>query len=406
MIINNLKNKIYIALPAMDEADYLPAFIECVRNQSYRNFSLVVCVNQPDVWWKDNEQKAKCLNNERSIQLLNSIQNMDVQIIDKSSKGNGWKGKKYGVGWARKTVMDRIAAMADESDFIISLDADTTFGPGYFASILENFQHHPKAVALSVPYYHKLTGEKTKDRAILHYEIYMRYFAINMWRIGSPYSYTAVGSAIALPLSSYLAIGGITPHKSGEDFYFLQKLRKFGEIIYWNSEKVYPAARYSDRVGFGTGPAMIKGSKGNWGTYPIFSFEYFDEVRSTYDLFPALFRKNIETPLDEFIEEKFGDKRIWVLLRENFKQEDKFVQACHQKLDGFRVFQYLKWRNSANMLSDEENLIRFFRKFYSEKMASLGFDLNEFSFTGTSVEDLDKLRNMLIEIEEGYQRIN
>lgn len=388
----------------MDEADYLPAFIKCIRNQSFRNYSLVVCVNQPDNWWEDEDKLSICQKNKESIEFLNTINDLDIHIIDKSNKGNGWKGKKYGVGWARKVVMDYCASHADNSDIIISLDADTTFGPDYFSSIIQTFEQFPKVVALSNPYYHLLTSDEIKDRAILHYEIYMRYFNINMWRIGSPYSFTAVGSAISLPVSSYKAIGGITPHKSGEDFYFLQKLRKFGEIMSWNNEKVFPATRYSDRVGFGTGPAMIKGSKGDWNSYPIYPFEYFDEVKSTYELFPVLFDKDIKTQMDIFNLEKFGEKDIWTLLRNNSKQRDKFIRACHNKVDGFRVFQYLKWRNSENRLSDEENFIRFFDKFYTEKISSLGFDINGFSFSNTSVENMDKLRNMLIEIEEGYQR--
>lgn len=401
---NSIQNKVYVALPAMDEAHYLPAFIECIRNQSFQNFSLAVCVNQPENWWEMEDKFSICQNNKDSIEYLKTINDLDIHIIDKSSKGDGWKGKKHGVGWARKVVMDYCAAKAEDSDIILCLDADTTFRPDYFDSIIQTFKQNPKAVALSNPYYHLLTGDETKDRAILHYEIYMRYFVLNMYRIESPYSFTAVGSAIALPVSAYRSIGGITPHKSGEDFYFLQRLRKFGEIVRWNKEKVYPAARYSDRVGFGTGPAMIKGRDGDWNSYPIFPFEYYDEVKSTYDLFPDLFEKDIKTPMDVFNLEKFGEKDIWTLLRENFKQKDKFVRACHNKLDGFRVFQFLKWRNSENKLTDDENFNRFFDKFYPERLSSLSFDLKMLSLEKSSVKDLDELRDLLVEIEEGYQR--
>lgn len=401
---NSIQNKIYVALPAMNEADYLPAFIECIKNQSFRNFSLAVCVNQPENWWEMEDKLTICQNNKDSIEYLHTINDLDIHIIDKSSKGNGWKGKKYGVGWARKVVMDYCASKADSSDIIICLDADTTFRPDYFSSVIQTFKQNPNVVALSNPYYHLLTGDETKDRAILHYEIYMRYFALNMWRIGSPYSFTAVGSAIALPVSAYKAIEGITPHKSGEDFYFLQKLRKYGEIICWNREKVYPAARYSDRVGFGTGPAMIKGREGDWNSYPIYPIAFYDEVKSTYDLFPVLFERNLETPMDIFNQEKFGEKDIWNLLRENFKQKEKFVRACHNKLDGFRVFQFLKWRNSENKLTDEENFNLFFDKFYPERLSSLSFDLKTLSFEKSSVKDLDELRDLLVKIEEGYQR--
>jgi len=401
---NNIQNKVYVALPAMDEADYLPAFIECIRNQSFQDFLLVVCVNQPENWWEMEDKLSICQNNKNSIEYLHTINDLNMHIIDRSSTGNGWKGKKYGVGWARKVVMDYCAEKADSSDIIISLDADTTFGSDYFSSIIQTFKQHPKAVALSNPYYHLLTSDETKDRAILHYEIYMRYFALNMWRIKSPYSFTAVGSAIALPVSAYRAIGGITPHKSGEDFYFLQKLRKYGEIICWNKEKVYPAARYSNRVGFGTGPAMIKGRDGDWNSYPIYPLEFYDEVKATYDLFPDLFERDLETPMDIFNLEKFGEKNIWNLLRENFKQKEKFVRACHHKLDGFRVFQFLKWRNSENNLTDEENFNRFFEKFYPESLSSLSFDLKMLSFEKSSIDELDELRDLLLKIEEVYQK--
>ncbi len=228
-------------------------------------------------------------------------------------------------------------------------------------------------MALSVPYYHELTGDEEKDRAILRYEIYMRYYAINLRRIGSTYSFTAIGSAMALPVKSYRAIGGMTPHKSGEDFYFLQKLRKFGPVLTWNKEKVYPEARYSDRVFFGTGPAMIKGREGDWSSYPIYPFELFDEIRETYDLLPDLFLKDVFTPMDDFIEEKFANQNIWQPLRENFKTREQFVKACHHKIDGLRILQFLKWRNSNSVHSDEENLARWFEKFHPQNLKQLEF---------------------------------
>ena len=143
---NNIQNKVYVALPAMDEADYLPAFIECIRNQSFQDFLLVVCVNQPENWWEMEDKLSICQNNKNSIEYLHTINDLNMHIIDRSSTGNGWKGKKYGVGWARKVVMDYCAEKADSSDIIISLDADTTFGSDYFSSIIQTFKQHPKAV--------------------------------------------------------------------------------------------------------------------------------------------------------------------------------------------------------------------------------------------------------------------
>ncbi len=395
---------VFIAIPAMNEMEWLPEFINCLRSQSFRNFKVFIGVNQPDDWWGKEDKIHICENNQKSIEYLNSIQNLDLEIIDNSSIGKGWVGKKTGVGWARKIIMDKVATEANDSDIMLTLDADTTFEPGYFQSVMDTFSKHPKAVALSVPYYHKLTGDTEPDRAILRYEIYMRYYALNLWRINSLYNFTAVGSAMALPIKAYKAIGGITPHKSGEDFYFMQKLRKYGTVLTWNNEKVYPAARFSDRVGFGTGPAMIKGRAGDWDSYPIYPFNYFDEVKSTYDLFPLLFEKNTSTPMDDFNLEKFGVKDIWKLLRENNKKVDNFVRACHHKVDAFRILQFLKWKSLPENSSDEENLYKWFETFYPDQIKDFSFDLNNLEFDMCSIEELNQIRNKLAQIEENYQK--
>ncbi len=400
--MNKYKPYIYVALPALNEADYIQEFVLCLKSQTYQNFKLVTCINQPDNWWDEPKKLHICKNNRKTIDFLESVKDIDIEIIDKSSRGEGWKGKKYGVGWARKLAMERIAMEAQNDDLIVSLDADTTFSPNYFKSLIEAFKSHHKAIAVSVPYYHKLTGEENADRAILHYEIYLRYFNINMLRIGSPYAFTAIGSAIALPVSSYKAIGGITPHKSGEDFYFLQKLRKYGEIILWNGEKVFPAARFSDRVNFGTGPAMIKGREGDWSPYPIYSFSYFDEIKSLFDSFSALYENQINTSLDDFFEEKYGEKDIWQPLRENFKTREQFVKACHHKFDALRTFQYLKWRyTKEKQNSDEININKFLKKYYLTEVSEKGFE----SFDSMSVTRMDELRNLLVKIEEKYQNL-
>lgn len=395
--------QIFIALPVLDEWENITNFIQNLRNQTYQKFVLYVCVNQPDNWWNMDEKKSVCERNILALNYLKTISDFKIQIIDKSTKGNGWQGKQSGVGWARKVLMDAINEKASENDVVISLDADTTFESDYFESIIHNFQSHQEIMAISVPYYHKLTANEAVDRAILRYEIYMRYYAINLWRIGSPYNFTALGSAIAFPVWAYRKIGGISPMKSGEDFYFLQKFCKTRRIINWNSVKVYPAARFSDRVFFGTGPAMIKGNNGDWESYPIYHYTLFDKVRESYNLFDELFENDIELPINEFITEQFKDKFWWHPLRKNFKNKDKFVKACYEKIDGLRLLQFLKTNQASVNKTDEVCLSDFFKKFYLEKIKQLNLD-KSFKFNELTVIELDKIRNSLMEIEEKYQK--
>ncbi|MBE0638262.1 MAG: hypothetical protein IH598_07070 [Bacteroidales bacterium] len=398
------ERKIVVAIPLMDELENVPQFLRSLENQSYRNFMVVVCINQPDEWWNNQERKDICKRNQETLALLKDQQHAFFTVIDRSSPGSGWDTKKYGVGWARKIAMDHASALTGNHDIILTLDGDTTFSAHYFQSVANAFDEYPDIKAITVPYYHPLPLEdEPAARAILRYEIYMRYYAMNMLRIGNPYAFTALGSAIACTAQTYQSIGGITPHKSGEDFYFVQKLRKYGQILIWLDEKVYPAARFSDRVFFGTGPAMIRGNSGDWSGYPIFSFLYFDEIKATFDGFEKLFEKDLELPMTTFLMEKFG-KDLWKPLRENASTTDRFIRACQHKVDGLRILQYLKWKIRNDDSNDEANLVEFLTRFFPEEDFVKQTNLETINFEQATIEELNRLRNFLTEKEEVWRK--
>ncbi|MFA6923939.1 MAG: glycosyltransferase [Bacteroidales bacterium] len=399
-------SKIFVSLPVLDERDYLPFCLKALEKQTFRNFEVFICVNQPDEWWNIEEKKQICINNQKTLEFLKSYKKISVKIIDKSSKYNGWNNKNLGIGWARKTIMDKISSSADNDYLIVSIDADTVFNENYFTSLINIFNKKPEAVAMSVPYYHNLTNDEVSNKAILRYEIYMRYYLLNLFRINSPYSFTALGSAIVIPVWAYKKTGGITPKKSGEDFYFLQKLAKYGKILNYCSEKVFPAARFSDRVFFGTGPAMIKGAKGDWESYPIYDYSLFDEIKKSYELISLLFQKNIETKFLVFIENQFKSDNLWKLLRNNSTSFEKFRKAFHGKADGLRILQFLKSEQKLINKTDENCLMEFLNKFYKNDFIKTGIDLQTFSFSDLSINTLNKIRNFLFEAEENYRKSN
>src|SRR5574344_382713 len=171
---------LHIAIPAMNEMSFLPRTLQAILNQKTdSSFKVYICVNQPDSWWDDAERKSVCDDNYRLLDYLKSVNDMDLAVLDYSSRGNGWQGKQYGVGWARKVLFDHILDIADDDDILISMDADTYFEESYFESIVRNFKRHKMWQAISVPYYHPLTDDDSANRAILRYELYMRNFAIN-----------------------------------------------------------------------------------------------------------------------------------------------------------------------------------------------------------------------------------
>lgn len=380
---------IYIALPILDELQHLPALLNCIASQTYIHYKLVVCVNQPDSWWDDAEKQVRCLNNQACIDLVKRQSNIQQEIMDRSSKGLGWQGKERGIGWARKLIMDSISKQANDQDIIVSLDADCEFSSAYFQSIVDTLTGNPKAIALSVPYYHKLTSEDAQNRAILRYEIYMRYYAINLFRINNPYALTALGSAMALPVWGYRKIRGIAPKYAGEDFYFLQQLAKAGQLLHTNTETVYPSGRLSDRVDVGTGPALRKGMQQLWSSYPIYPYQLFDTIAETYALFDELYYKDLDTPVTEFLQKQLNTKDLWSALRKNFKTQQQFTKACAERLDGLRILQYLKANHTQSDISDDQNLQVFIKQYYPQS------EFAKSSFTHSTTEELDRLRNFL-----------
>lgn len=394
------ERKIFVALPAMNERDFLPQTIEDIVQQSFSNFQVFVCVNQPESFHHIPEKQPVCQNNAETLHYLKSLNYPWLHIIDRSSIGNAWPGNTGHVGTARRCIMDAINHLAAPQDIILSLDADTRLEKEYFESVLEVFENHPKAVALSNPYYHPLSGDENVDRAMLRYEIYMRHYALNLKRIGCPYNFTALGSAIAVTTKAYRAIGGITAKKSGEDFYFLQKLRKYGEVEIHNRIRVYPAARFSDRVFFGTGPALIKGANGNWDSYPIYDFRLFDHIRETYLTFPLQFHQTHSTPISHFLKELFGEVDIFEPLRKNSKTLENFIRACHHKIDGLRILQYLKATQSLNSHKDEDNLREYCFQFLNHSLPDeLREVLNDLDFSSTPIEKLNQIRDFLTQQE-------
>jgi hypothetical protein len=395
---------IFAVLPVLDELENLADLTGCLAGQTARNFTLVVCVNQPEQWWNDPDRSGICRRNRESVRLLREIKDFAVVIVDRTSPGRGWEHAEGNVGLARREAMEEANRIAAKDDIIISLDADTTFGGGYFASVEDSLSSYLDAAALAVPYYHQLTGQEETDRAILRYEIYMRHYELNMLRIVNPFAFTALGSAMALPVTSYRAVGGITPHRSGEDFYFLQKLRKYGKVIVHNREKVFPAARFSDRVLFGTGPAMIKGRSGDWKSYPLYPFRLFDEIAMTFGSFGKLFYEDVPTPADGFLAHHFHRESIWQPLRNNARSAGSFVRACRDKFDGLRILQYLKYRQKTSDASDEDNMVDFLKHFHNEKFHALDLIPTEVSLADSPVAVLDRIRNLYAGLEESARQ--
>ena len=396
--------KLYLALPVLKEFANLPALVELLNQQTERNFRLVACVDHYEHWRKQAEFEETISDNEKSLEYLLSVDAFPVTIIDHALPGKGWSLKNGGVGWARKMAMDAIAKIARPEDIIVSIDADTYYPPNYLSEIKKIFNQDTKAVGLSIPYYHELVGNDT-DKLILRYELYMRHYALNMLLIKNPYAFTAMGSAMAFPVWAYQKVGGITPVKSGEDFYFIQKLVKTGRLMNWCETVAYPSPRFSNRVLFGTGPALIKGNTGDWTSYPIYHPELFIAVATTFSNFGQLYIKDMETPMDEFLFSCFKVNDLWQPLRKNYRSMENFVRACINKVDGLRILQFLRQQQQLLEVSDAQVFAQTYQHDLSLILSENQIQvLAKSGFNSLTTDQLDFLRNRLFQKENSLRK--
>ena len=71
----------------MAERENIPMMVEQLRGQSMRDFSVYICVNQ------EEGDAERFEDNQASLRMLREVDDLDIRLIDRSSKGLGWQGK-------------------------------------------------------------------------------------------------------------------------------------------------------------------------------------------------------------------------------------------------------------------------------------------------------------------------
>lgn len=245
-------------------------------------------------------------------------------------------GKYAGVGLARRIGMDemvyRFDAIGNSKGLIISLDADCRVEANYFTEIEKQVYRNPKARSATFDFEHPLpagASDPALRKAMIQYELYLRYYKHALQYIGFPYPYYTIGSDFAVRAETYCRAGGMGKYQGGEDFYFLQKVFPLGGTVEVNTTKVYPAARLSDRVPFGTGPSLIKlvnrEDEVKW-TYAWESFRWlraFLSVREQWFRQPA---ERIETLWHEITVDGAAFPEAW----RDYLTENRFAGAIEE----------------------------------------------------------------------------
>ena len=246
--------------------------------------------------------------------------------------------KHAGVGLARKMAMDEAARWYKKINYdgpIVCFDADCTCEQNFLSTIEDSFTKG--AINSAVTFFeHPLENPE-----IIDYELYLRYYIDGLRYAQFPFAYQTLGSCISVRSSTYQSVGGMNRKQAGEDFYFLNQVIPRGQFQEINHTTVFPAARLSDRVPFGTGSALRK-IKAE-GTYKIENPGIFDDLRDFFLRVPLLFEGETGS-IPESIEHFHLETGFHQALKKILNHSRTF--AAFQKhfwrwWDAFRILKYM-----------------------------------------------------------------
>ncbi len=355
-------SRIFVAIPLMNELDNVSIILDQLSQQSLRPAIISFCINQPESWRKSPDKKEIILNNRKTLIYLNKVSAsfpIPIIVLDHTSPGNGFHSNVGCVGLARKLCIDSFLSFTKSNDIIVNMDADTYYPANYFENIIDIYNQLPLLSGVCVPYYHKVDNlTEDKARSMLRYEIFLHYYTLQLLLIKSPYAFMPIGSAISFRVEAYKKAGGFKVKNAGEDFYTMQQIRKIGIISSWLNNTVYPAARISDRVVFGTGPAISLNLENQIKKYPFYPTFLFKIIESYYQI---LEHSNSIDSITKHLKDIIPEEIIMKIYK-NHPQKEKFVHAIHEYFDAFHILKFLNNNYSVEINNDFE----FFKNFYQE----------------------------------------
>lgn len=344
-----------VMIPCFREPD-ISKTLESLTNCKLPNkkVEVLVLINHSEI----APDETKQYNRNTKIEIDEWISNLNISGINFFSIGPIELPKKWaGVGLARKFGMDealrRFNLLEKPNGIIVSLDADTLVEKNYLVEIENHFNKFPKNVGATISFQHQTKGLEEKQlKGILLYEKYLLYYKNALKFIGYPNPLFTVGSAFAVTADGYIKRGGMTRRQAGEDFYFLQTLAQLGTVGEITTTAVYPSARESDRIPFGTGPAIAKWMNDETDLTKTYDFQAFVDLKQFFDIIENLFRiekksfaelvQKLPEPVRKFIQtdnfwEEIED------LNDNCSSTDSFKTRFFHKFNALKILKFMNF---------------------------------------------------------------
>jgi glycosyltransferase involved in cell wall biosynthesis len=366
-----------VVIPAYAEREMLFSTLASIaQNQlSSLEYSFILCVinnngNSPPAAIKNNLQTIKYLealvkkkslgkfSTDREIYpLLLDLSDAKLKLgyIDASSRMNEMPQNLGGVGMARKIGMDMALRLLKKSstprNLILSLDADTLVQNNYLSAINNYFTQKVKTAI--VAYEHQMPLNYEEQAAICCYEIFLRYWVLGLKYAKSLWAFHSIGSTIVTSTEAYLEVRGMNKREAGEDFYFLSKLAKMSKIGYIKETCVYPSARPSARVPFGTGKRIQRFLSGDQKEeYRLYDPQIFVILADWLQLMKnqficgddeILMKTERIHPMLKFFLRDCDFAVFWSKICRHTKDEKTFTRQFNDWFDGFKTLKLINY---------------------------------------------------------------
>ncbi len=349
---------IIVVIPCKDEPDLiktLNALDQC--RPPLHHVEVITVINHSESASDEikiqNQKTKKVLEPWITSSEYNKIRYHSIGPLELRSK---WAG----AGLARKKGMDeavkRFHQLNKPDGIIVSLDADTLVDQNYLTAIENHFINHPTQVGATIAFSHQRDGLSEKHRqGIDLYEAYMYYYKNALAYTGYPYPMFTIGSAFAVLADAYVKRGGMNRRQAGEDFYFLQNLTQLGVVGEINATTVYPSARISNRVPFGTGPLLNRWMRGEEDLSTTYNFSAFFDLKSffmqadqLYKIAAEEYKKwllNLPPSVEGFLQTDCFGEEVKVL-NENCATQSAFKKRFFQKFNAFKILKFLNFAHS------------------------------------------------------------
>lgn len=342
--------KISVVIPCFNEPDITTTLNSLQACAPVDGTEVIIIVNEPENCLPEIRQQ-----NLATLEEINAWQQHRQPHFNLLTYHLQAPAKIAGVGYARKVGMDeaarRFAESGNPQGVICCFDADSTCDSNYLQTISRHFYEAEQSVHGAAVYYeHPRPEDPRQAEGIIQYELHLRYYVNALRYIGYPFAHHTIGSTIVVRSDIYQKVGGMNKRQAGEDFYFLHKLMPAGRFIAINTTTIYPAARVSNRVPFGTGKAMGKWQQDKLTAVSTYNLQSFTDLQALFDRAGNFYQlatrdmadvvNQLPASVNAFLQHVSFASQLSRLNRQSTTRET-FINNWYRFFDGFMVLRFL-----------------------------------------------------------------